>query len=84
MATDRDALIALCEKLGLTRRDSEDPNGREYAVLERVAVDLRDPPQLPAEDQRVILGSGRTGLFGGSVEFTFDPDGNVIEHRIEE
>lgn len=67
---DKQKLIELCEKLGLTRIDSSDenklPSQEEYVVL----------------DNKIVIGWGE-GYTEFFVEFKFEK-GNIVSHGVWE
>lgn len=88
MATDRDVVISLCEKLGLTRREAADldgetpcppgqPDEQEYVVREGGVGCRADGLS------RVVLGAG-DGYTGFNVGFDFNSEGQLVQHDVYE
>ena len=73
--SDREALIAICERLKLERCDDPDRVQGGYSFGdERYAV----------TDTTISIGCGEDGYNGFYVEFMFDAAGNAIKHKVSE
>lgn len=66
--TDKEKMIELCKKLGLSEVNQEIDLGRQQYFV---------------SEQKVLLGSGG-GYSGFIAEFTFNQDGSIYSHSVWE
>jgi hypothetical protein len=77
--TDKEAMIRVCESLGLRRADAAGLDDPKYPMLRHDEWAVRE---YEGGESAVFLGGGEDDHCGGMVRFRFDAAGGVLFHEV--